>query len=196
MPPIIFPAGYRVAMGYKEGDKDRVNVFYVRQVDETEPALSAIADAFDTHDASFGAALRTAGTTLNTITVTDVRTALQSQHVKAISPPRPGTNASNPLPGNVTSTASWRGLFTGRKFRGRSYMVDTPTDSITGNETITGLRQGQIASWGQALILACEAAFLVLGIGSKVDGVIHDIKTVVVEQVLDSMRRRLPKRGS
>ena len=182
-------------MNYKEGTLDRVNVIHVGFIDPDPPTLQAVADAFDTHDNTFGKALRTTGTALNNITVTDVRSALQEQYTKPILPPRAGTNTSAALPGNVTSTVSWRGQFTGRKNRGRSYMVDTPSDSITAGETITGGRQSELASWAQGLMTAMAGLQSFVAIGSPAAHTATRVISFVIEAILDSQRRRLPGRG-
>lgn len=193
--PIVIPGAIRVVMGYKELTQDRVNVFHVGTDAADHIALSAIADVFDNHDLTFGAALRTSQSTLNTITVTDIGQPLQPQYVKAITPPRAGTAGASTTPGNVTSTVSWRGQFIGKRYRGRSYVVDTPYQFVTADERITGVRQGNLASWGQGLLTALETATEWLGIGSPTFATLHKIVSVVVEPILDSQRRRLPGRG-
>lgn len=193
--PIIIPGAYRVAMQYKEGALDRVNVFHVGWDGPDGASLNAVADAFDSHDNTYGKGLRTPGTTLNTITVTDISAGLQPQYTKPIIPPRPGTASGGALPGNVTSTVSWRGAYIGRKNRGRTYMVDTPTLDVTAGETITGTRQAGLATWANALLNLVLPAPMWLGVGSPVRGTITKMISFVVEAVIDSQRNRLPGRG-
>lgn len=195
MPPRVLANTARVEMIYNEGTQERANVFHVEVTGAADPDLAAIADAFDGHDAAYGTALRTPITLLNRIVVTNISTSLQSQYTKPITPPRPGTATGNSSPGNVTSTVSWRSLFVGRQFRGRTYMVETPIDQVTPSETINGARASALATWASNLLGALSALGHVLKIASFTHNAAYGVVSAVIETILDSQRRRLPGRG-
>jgi len=195
MPPIILADTVRVEMRYQENSQERVNIFHLNVPGATTTDLSDIADLFDSHDDTFGDVLRNNTTTLTHIIVTNINDAIQEQFVKAITPPRPGTQTGGSMPGNVTSTVSWRTGFAGPRRRGRTYMVDTPVDQVTAGETISGTRAGLLATWGQTLINALQVASKLLVVASHTYHTWTPVLSVIVETILDSQRRRLPGRG-
>jgi hypothetical protein len=182
-------------MVYHEGTEQRVNVFHVRVAGAGASELPGIADAFDTHDTTYGRAMRTTECLLDRITVTNISTSSQDQYTKPITPPRPGTNGTGSTPGNVTSTVSWRGLFVGRQYRGRTYVVDTPNDAITAGETLTGSRSGILATWAVNLLAALSSVGNPLVVASFTHNAAYAVVSAVIDNILDSQRRRLPGRG-
>lgn len=116
---------------------------------------------------------------------------------KFVSPPEPGLLSGTTAPANATSTFSWRTGLAGKKYRGRIY--------------VPGLREGdigeddRIASPLAALFAAAISGFLdKFGlVGSTYKAVVFHrltatatrIITAVIENIVDSQRRRLPGRG-
>jgi len=195
MPPIILADTVRVEMRYTEGTEERVNIFHCHVVDASSTDLSDLADLFDAHDNTFGKGLRTPTTLLQEIIVTNINDAIQEQFTKPIVPPRAGTATGSTMPGNVTSTVSWRTGFAGPRRRGRTFMVDTPATNVTGDERISGARASELATWGSTLINALQVANKLLVVASHTYHTWTPIVSVVIETILDSMRRRLPGRG-
>lgn len=195
MPPVVLANTARVEMIYFENAQERTNIFHVQVVGPGDPDLSDIADFFDSHDNTYGVPLRGVGTALHTIRVTNISDAVQAQFTKDITPARPGANVSTDTPGNVTSTVSWRSGFAGRSYRGRTYMVDTPSDNITTLETINGTRAAALGTWGQALITGLASIGHGLGVASFTHNALRGVISLVIDTILDSMRRRLPGRG-
>jgi len=120
-----------------------------------------------------------------------------------------GGSTANIVPGNVTMSISFRTGLRGRSFRGRNYAVGLTEDQVTGNQFVTGLT----ALWQAAYFALIDAAatagwqWVVVSRFSGVDdsgdpipraaGVTTPvIDVVVVDDNVDSQRRRLTGRGT
>jgi len=116
----------------------------------------------------------------------------------------PGTHAAASLPNNVTICASIRTLFTGRSARGRWYWQGLCEDQVVDNTVNSGVITSiDAALTNLASVIAALGHFWVivsyqsLGVprpGGPVKFVVNDI--VFVDAIIDSMRRRLPGRGT
>lgn len=98
-------------------------------------------------------------------------------------------------PGNVTSAVSWRTGLAGRKFRGRFYDFNVPPEATNLNDTMTGVYLALLTSVGQYLINHAITAGVTPIIFHRADSSYTAITQVIVDQLLDSMRRRLAGRG-
>jgi hypothetical protein len=107
-----------------------------------------------------------------------------------------GTRVEQPEPGNVTGTVSWRTASVGRSFRGRSYLPGFCTGDTNDDDTISSTRLVGMLAWAANLIWYVTDGTVQLGVLSRKLNEIHPVTGWVIENVLDSMRRRLPKRGS
>lgn len=107
-----------------------------------------------------------------------------------------GLQTDTPAPGSATSTLSWRTTGIGRSKRGRSFVPGMSEVSINDDDTLTSARMTELAIIGSELILASRGVSGAnLAVFSRVFNIMSPIVTVVLENILDSMRRRLPKRG-
>jgi hypothetical protein len=115
-----------------------------------------------------------------------------------------GTNTSGSMPSNVTLTVSFRTGLRGRSFRGRNYIVGVPQDQVVDINHVQGT---YAAAWIDAYSELLEGTFeegqqwvIVSRFedGSpRETGIASEVLTVtVVDDVIDSQRRRLPGRGS
>ena len=113
-----------------------------------------------------------------------------------------GIHNSEPLPNSVTAAIRWVTGFRGRSYRGRTYHIGLTEDQVQGNtitsETVTALQ----VAYGELMSLPVDVGPAVMCICSRVShgvertvGVATPVLNVVVDNVVDSQRRRLPGRG-
>lgn len=120
-----------------------------------------------------------------------------------------GGSTANIVPGNVTMAISFRTGLRGRSFRGRNYAVGITEDQIAGNQFVAGLTALWQAAYDQLLLDSAGAGWewVVASRFSGVDvngdpipraaGVTTPVTSiVVVDNNVDSQRRRLTGRGS
>lgn len=113
-----------------------------------------------------------------------------------VSPVIPGSNATPPDTGHTTMTMSWRTGRAGRKFRGRTYGVGLLEADANSDDTVPSPRVVGYASAATALTSNLIAAGLSLAIFHRVDDTFTNVISVVVENLIDSMRSRLASRGN
>lgn len=107
-----------------------------------------------------------------------------------------GTLATPPAPGNATQTMSWRTGLAGRKHRGRIYTVGMVEADTNNDDSVPSGRTIALVSAGTNLLARLIAMGLSLAIFHKVDNTFTNVVTVVVENLIDSMRTRLASRGT
>ena len=112
-----------------------------------------------------------------------------------VSPPMPGGSVGTELPGNVTSTISWRTGLAGRKHRGRSYLPGYVEASVGDDDRLVSAQVANIASNWSELILQGVISVGSLVVFHMADNTVTSIITYIVENIVDSQRRRLPGRG-
>jgi hypothetical protein len=152
--------------------------------------------------------LTSTSVTMREIVATSQTTATSAQ--VSFTPPTlvDGTNTSPPMPNNVTLTVSFRTALRGRSFRGRNYTIGMVDAQIEGNTVLPGT----VSAWQdayEALIAIQQDVGAVWVVASRFSGVDADgkpipraagvttpiISVVVVDDISDSQRRRLPGRG-
>lgn len=120
-----------------------------------------------------------------------------------------GTRAVPALPNNVSLVTSFRTDSRGRSFRGRNYFVGLCEDQVDENTVDPGVLTALVAAYNDLLPggALTRGVWSVVSRFSGVDPVTHDpipraaavvtpITTVViVDDTIDSQRRRLPGRG-
>lgn len=121
-----------------------------------------------------------------------------------------GTQVEPSLPNNVTLTVSFRTASRGRSFRGRNYVVGLIEQQVLRNTILDEVATGWQDAYSELLGFADTPGFswVVASRFSGVDpvtgqpiprvtGVATQITSVtVVDKIVDSQRRRLPKRGN
>jgi hypothetical protein len=141
--------------------------------------------------------------------VTDLTSASASQVTSIPPSPLAGSIALPPLPNNNSLTVSFRTALRGRSFRGRNYIVGIVQDQLAGanilsDATVTAWQDGYNALKAMAADLGLQWVVVsrfsgVDGDGKpipRVAGVTTPVTTaIVVDNVVDSQRRRLPGRG-
>lgn len=151
--------------------------------------------------ASTGAAWKAAtstGVNFESVTVTNLSDETsQNQQVYQIPQPAPGLLTGDMLPANAACCVSWKTGFANRKRRGRTYLYGM-------NEAMSG---GSVWS-ASYLALAGNVALAVLGffnsvglpvrhvILSRVGEFVTIVTAYLIDNIVDSQRRRLPNRGA
>jgi hypothetical protein len=124
-----------------------------------------------------------------------------------VSPAEEGGNVVAGLPNNVTAAIKFLTGFTGRSNRGRNYFIGLGENQATGN-TLSDSAQSAIQAAFEALggyLVGLGADHVVASLYSGVDseghpiprsaGVVHSVTQYAMDNLLDSMRRRLTGRG-
>lgn len=112
-----------------------------------------------------------------------------------------GDIVSPPMPTGTTITASWRTGLAGRSYRGRTYHVGLTEQQVVANSLDSGSRTALQGAYAQLIIDAnvnqtpLVVASRVAGGAPRPVGVVTDVLTVVVDEYIDSQRRRLTGRG-
>jgi hypothetical protein len=171
--------------------------------------LTSIANAMITWWESAYSTAITTSVELREVVATDLSSATGPQ--VSISPAVPAFGDLNdaPLPNNVTLTVSFRTANRGRSFRGRNYVVGLGETQVAGNTVAPSVITAFDGIYSQLLAspVAAIATWVVVSRFSGVDPVTGEpiprvtgiatpiISVTVVDNVVDSQRRRLPKRG-
>jgi hypothetical protein len=109
--------------------------------------------------------------------------------------PITGGRSSVHEPYNVTVTISWRTGLAGRKYRGRIYVPGLTEDTTNTDDTIASFEVATLAASASDLMLRMATLSADLVIFHKIDNTYTAVTTYVIDNVLDSQRRRLPGRG-
>lgn len=119
-----------------------------------------------------------------------------------VSPAEPGTRTGTAASGNVTLTTSWRTGLAGRLYRGRIYVPALSESDVFTNDTVVSAEIALLAIAAAQLIsqLATNATPLVIFHRPHLPPHVHDntatvVTSYVLENIVDSQRRRLPGRG-
>lgn len=98
-------------------------------------------------------------------------------------------------PADVTGAISWRTGLAGRKYRGRMYHFQPNGGYINANDTFQGVLLSSFTSLGNYLLSHAATAGLQAIVFHRADNTYTKIVTVIMDQLVDSMRRRLQGRG-
>lgn len=118
-----------------------------------------------------------------------------------VSPPIAGGDAGPAAPGNATQTISWRTGLAGRRFRGRNYVPGLGEGQISTSDLVSSTVVNALAAAAGELILgALTSGKLTIfhapqEVPTPYDNTTTDVISAVIENVVDSQRRRLPGRG-
>lgn len=197
--PANNPNVARVVMRFLRDTREQINTFHVTK---SPPAPLAIADLasivgeFYTWWQQDRRNTEWNQSTLLDITATKLDPNDPIQHVMNVS--EQGQEASVPSAGNVSASVSARTGLAGRKFRGRNYHTHMPEAYVSNADLISQI-------WVFALGVCYQGLLTLLSnstFGPFQRVIFHlstntftPVITTIVENVVDSMRRRLPKRG-
>lgn len=179
------------------------NVYHVLlPANPTIDDLVALVGTFDDWDAGAMHTHRVATSILFKIVGTDLSSAAGPRFEFFLPAPRAGTNASAPLPNNVTIAVSMRTGARGRSFRGRVFYIGLPASYLdTTGQSLNSTATTQTLSDWNALLGDVEAG----GVGvlcvlsrrsggvARANGIGTQVSSIVLaDAFVDSQRRRLP----
>lgn len=141
---------------------------------------------------------------LTGVNLTDLTTAISPGVFVPVVPAVPGEGTSPAEPNNVSLCVSFRTAFRGRSARGRNYVVGLQNSQVTNSHVDAGVADFFITAYQQLQGAGDFVAGLEWGVLSRFSG--GDPRTTalfrpiiavtVVDNTLDSQRRRLPGRGA
>lgn len=165
--------------------------------------LVLFADALKIWHANYAANSMSSVCVLNRITVQDLTTSTGPSLDQPISPTQPGLLSGSPCPINATPVISHRTANRGRSYRGRTYLPGLAQSSQLNSTQIgTAFQAGLITLAGQLasqLLLAGITHVVVskfTGGAPRITGLSTPVTTYIVDQAIDSQRRRLLGRGN
>lgn len=114
-----------------------------------------------------------------------------------------GTAGGASLPNNVSLALTKRTLFRGRAYRGRIYQVGLTETSVTANLVLSLATTILLPAWISILSITCGGVVCPMVVVSKFEGnlprgsaLVTPVVNITTDSVVDSQRRRLPKRGN
>jgi len=199
------PDGAKVAVEMSSSGEAVVNTFWFTQagtwgVDE----LEALAEQVWTLYAAFVILRYGSGVSLIKVTATDMRTQFAPQYATDHTPVPGEASSGVALPNNVAICISKRTGLTGRSTRGRNYFLVQSTENLSGGQSVSATFAAAVDTLLEAISTAVNAIDWVEVVASFVQNktplataLTYVITSrAVVDLTVDSMRRRLPGRGS
>jgi hypothetical protein len=189
--------GVRAVFNYVQHGEQRANVLHgIKSTDWTLLELIALADNLLDVWTNNIRNWCVDDLQIENVTVTSLEGASSEQYVRNCLSNCSGTNGGAPAPGNATSTISWRTSGIGRSKRGRSYFPGFAESHINDDDTVNSGQLVSLSALGAAMMSAfLNASSSSLGVYSRVLNVITPVASFVIENILDTQRRRLPQRG-
>lgn len=139
---------------------------------------------------------------LNEIYLTDLTSATGPTFTFAPTVPLLGQDASPPMPKNVSLAVSFRTAGRGRSARGRNYIYGLTEADITNDEVSTTTANGLQAGYNTLIGALASEGYTWVVVSRYLNGNQRAAalkqpvtSVVVVDNVVDSQRRRLPGRG-
>jgi hypothetical protein len=197
MPPVVIPNTARAAIRMQVGGRQRVNVLHFNKAGGFSTSdLNTLNTELMTWWQTFMRPQLSTLISLVDITSTNLHDAVQEQDVQPCLSNCAGQNAGEPEPGNVTFTTSWRTDVVGRRYRGRSYWPGMVNTNTNNDDTVVSTLLTAAAVAAGNLIFGSISNGAALAIASRVLLSSRVVTGFVLENILDSQRRRLPGRGT
>lgn len=201
-PPPNNPLVAKVIMTFASDTRIFQNVFHVSNVTAwTAINLAQLATDFISWWNGFYKTRMSSDIALTLVQTRRLDPSLPLGVDQPVIPPSPGGAANVSVPSNATSTISWRTGLAGRRFRGRTYVPGITVPDVNANDSITSALVNQLLSAGVALITSSLSAGKLTvfhapdTVPTPFDNTFTDVTTAVIENLLDSQKRRLPGRG-
>lgn len=196
MPPDN-PLVARVAMLFRRDSRTFVNVFHVLSpIPWDISAMTALAALFADWWNDDYRVYSASQVSLTQIQVRKLDPDNPLAYDLNVSPPNPGLGGTTPDTGATTQTMSWRTGLAGRKFRGRNYAVGLMEIDVANDDSVVSPRTASLAAAAGSLLSRLIISGVQLAIFHKVDNTATAVLTTVVENLVDSQRKRLANRGA
>lgn len=166
--------------------------------------MDDLANALATWWEDFMAPGLTSSLSLTGVGVTDLTTNTSPGIFHPVVPNVPGEGGSPALPNNVALCVSFRSAFRGRSARGRNYVVGLQENQVIMSHVDTGVSDFFITAYQQLQGAGDFVPGLQWGVLSRFSGGVPRVTALfrpiiavtVVDDTIDSQRRRLPGRGA
>jgi len=198
MPASNNPAVARVVLTVQRDTRKFVNVFHMARSDGGVLGSADLLNMATVVAGWWSNNYRHSCTSLivgESVVATKLDPADPLQETLYINAPGDGSGADIE-PANVTGAISFRTGLAGRKYRGRFYHFMPSGDQITNSDTFTGALLSTFTALGNALLSQAATAALQVIIFHRVDDTFTKVNTTIMDQLVDSMRRRLAGRGA
>jgi len=195
---VATPQGVEVVLKATQNSIPVVNVFHVDAGGAvSESVLTDILAVFAAWIVDFWLPQLHNSYVLNEFVATDISVVDGLQSSIVLTSANQGEITSAPAAGNAACVASFRTGYTGRSFRGRSYVGALANASLLNAQYMNVADQANIGTIFVELIDALQTAGFILSVLSKiadgvarVAGLLTEIAYVIVDQKVDSQRRR------
>lgn len=192
-----------------DGQKVENTLYFKRTATMTTVDMTALGTSLINWWASFVADYTSQDVTLNEVFITNLSTATSAVVSVPTSSTITGSIVTGSLPNNVALAVSFRTANRGRSFRGRNYVVGLPETEVVKNTVSDGVVDNVEIAYNQLLSPLPGSSGWTWCVVSRFSGVDADGKPIprtsgiattitsalVVDPIVDSQRRRLPKRG-
>lgn len=196
MAPPNNPDVCRVALLMSRDTRQIVNTFHVEQVGGyTIGDLTTLGAAVKTWFDTYYKLMLPLNYVLNTIQLRVYNPVVPLALDYAVSPPIAGTRPGVAEAGNVSLSMSERTGLAGRKYRGRMYAAGLSETDVSATDTVSSAVVAIAANAMANLILSALPATMDLSIFHRNTNTATEVISYVIENILDSQRRRLPGRG-
>lgn len=197
------PLVCRVALIMSRDQRETVNVFHVaKSTGWNETTMLALANAFKAWFQVWYAFSLTSNVSLNNIQVRLLDPSNPLAVDLPLVPPVPGQRGIASEAANVTLSLSERTGKAGRAYRGRFYAASIAEQDVDQTDVMTSVA---VSRWGGVIdnliqdIVAAAAQLVIFHtphlLPHPLDNTYTPVISWVVENIIDSMRRRLPGRG-
>lgn len=191
------PNGIKVEMNFFQNGIPVVNVFHVHAGSAiTTAVLNDVIDIFSAYWDAIRVHL-VSTLVLDNITATDISVANGIQSIDLPTATPAGAITALNAAANAACCISLRTAFTGRSFRGRSYVGGLPADALDAAQTLDAGFASAMAGHLTDLMDALTTAGHFLAVLSRyanlvlrVTGLLTEIVSVIVDTKVDSQRRR------
>lgn len=195
---VATPHGVKVALEGSQGGIPVVNVFHVKAPGEVAiGVLNEILDVFVAWVEDNWLASLSGTYTLLAIRCKDISTSDGIEVVHNYTSGNTGGAGGAATAANAAMCITWRTLYTGRSFRGRTYVGALPASQQHDAHHMETTYAAAFADYAMNLIEALQTAGYVLCVLSKVangvarvTGILTEIISVIVDTKIDSQRRR------
>jgi len=209
MPFIPVLDAAKVATHYTRFGQQCVNtLWFVKDGGWTSTDLNDLCTAVNSWVVAELMPLASTGTFFNGSSAVDMSAEGQEGVEVPVSPAEEGGNAVQGLPNNVTVAIKFLTGFTGRSNRGRNYFIGLGENQVDGDTLASATDTALLAAFDAlgSYLTGLAADHVVASLYSGVDeaghpipreaGVTKVITQYAMDNIVDSMRRRLTGRGS
>lgn len=196
----VAPNTVRLVLSASQESSQRISVFHFRTTAAhvwTSSELAALCSAFWT---AVGPAFKSAtqvGVTFVSVSAIDMGNDPAQSGTFLIPAGNVGTVGGEALPASAAAVLSWRTTYTGRKYRGRTYLYGMG-EAQTNGSLLTTSAVALATAIGSALLgfVNGTGTVVALSVYSTVLNASNIIQSFIVDNLVDSQRRRLLGRGN